>query len=77
VKRAGTCNPQEVTHFLSKFIPQITIETNIGTELSYVLSDEYVPEFKRIFKDLEVNLDRLKLSSFGLSLTTMEEVFLK
>ncbi|KAL7030128.1 hypothetical protein ACKWTF_006533 [Chironomus riparius] len=75
--KTSTCNPQLVTHFLSKYIPEIEIETNIGTELSYVVSDNYVSKFKIIFKDLEDNLEKLKIASFGLSLTTLEEVFLK
>ncbi|KAG5683919.1 hypothetical protein PVAND_013177 [Polypedilum vanderplanki] len=72
-----TCNPQVVTNFLSKYIPEIVIETNIGTELTYVLNQSYVRKFKMIFKDLEDNQETLKILSFGLSLTTMEEVFLK
>lgn len=76
VKKA-TCNPQIVVSFLSKYIPEIAIETNIGTELTFVLNDNYVRDFKTIFKDLETNLDSLNILSFGLSLTTMEEVFLK
>lgn len=75
--KKSTCNPQLVTNFLSKYIHEIEIETNIGTELSYVLNDNYVSRFKIIFKDLEDNLEKLKISSFGLSLTTLEEVFLK
>jgi ATP-binding cassette subfamily A (ABC1) protein 3 len=71
------CNPKTVTDFLSRYIPNIGVESNIGTELSYILPEEKTKYFRRIFKDLEDNLDELKVSSFGLSLTTMEEVFLK
>lgn len=33
--------------------------------------------FPKMFKELEENQTRLGISSFGLSITTMEEVFLK
>lgn len=71
------CNPNTVTQFLSRYIRNISVESNIGTELSYILPEEKTRHFRRIFKDLEDNLDVLKVLSFGLSLTTMEEVFLK
>lgn len=74
VKKA-MCNPNNVTAFLAKYIPGITIETNIGTELTYVISEDN--DFRRIFKDLEAKLDVLNILSFGLSLTTLEEVFLQ
>lgn len=71
------CNPNNVVQFLSRYIPNIAVESNIGTELSFILPEDKTRYFKKIFKDLEDNLDELKVLSFGLSLTTMEEVFLK
>jgi ATP-binding cassette, subfamily A (ABC1), member 3 len=71
------CNPQAVAKFFNKYIPGITVETNIGTELTFILPEDKVYMFSKIFNDLESNLEALKISSFGLSLTTLEEVFLK
>ena len=76
VKKA-MCNPTHVTSFLSKYLPGINLDTNIGTELTYILPEDYIKLFKHIFADLENNLDALNILSFGLSLTTLEEVFLK
>ena len=76
VKGSG-CDPNDLTKLLSKYIQNIQIETNIGSELTYILNDSYVDKFRTIFADLEEKSDALKISSFGVSLTTLEEVFLK
>lgn len=76
VKGPG-CDPSRLTALLSKYIGGIQIETNIGSELTYVLNETYVSQFKTIFAELETKSDALKISSFGVSLTTLEEVFLK
>jgi ATP-binding cassette, subfamily A (ABC1), member 3 len=66
-----------LTSLLGKYIPGIQVETNIGTELTYVLNEFFIGQFKTIFADLENQSEKLKISSFGVSLTTLEEVFLK
>lgn len=75
--KAPRCDPNQITNLLSNYIPEISIETNVGSELTYVLKEEYVRDFKTIFKEFENKSDELKIDSFGVSLTTMEEVFLK
>lgn len=75
--KASGCDPNQLTDALSKYIPDIQIETNIGSELTYILKESYIKLFKTIFADLETKSNELKISSFGVSLTTLEEVFLK
>lgn len=75
--KAAECVPNKVTDLLSQYIPDIEVETNIGFELTYVLKKDYASRFKTIFADLETKLVELKIDSFGVSLTTLEEVFLK
>lgn len=77
VKAALGCDPNQVTKLLSHYIPEITVETNIGSELTYLLREEYVHQFRTIFADLETKSAELNITSFGVSLTTLEEVFLK
>lgn len=76
VKATG-CDTNQITTLLSKYIPGMAIETNIGSELTYVLKEDYISQFRTIFADLETKSVELKIDSFGVSLTTMEEVFLK
>lgn len=66
-----------MTSLLSKYIPDIQVDTDIGSELSYVLNEQYSSVFRSIFADIERNIENLGITSYGVSLTTMEDVFLK
>lgn len=71
------CKSHLVTELLAKYIPDIEIESDIGTELSYQLPESQVGLFEQMFIDLEEQRDSLHLGGYGVSLTTLEEVFLK
>lgn len=71
------CNSNAVTNLIQNFIPGIEIQEDIASELAYALPDEHVDKFEKLFEKLEENQEALKLGSFGVSLTTLEEVFLK
>ncbi|XP_050094334.1 phospholipid-transporting ATPase ABCA1-like isoform X1 [Anopheles aquasalis] len=76
VKEAN-CDKQRVLSMLRKYIPDVRVETDIGTELSFVLREDYLPVFQRMLEELEQNMRECGISSYGISLTTMEEVFLR
>ncbi|XP_062564160.1 phospholipid-transporting ATPase ABCA3-like [Armigeres subalbatus] len=71
------CNPQNVTSLIQKYIPSCHVDTDIGTELSYVLEENYTSVFQSLLGELEDNSEQLHINSYGISLTTLEEVFLK
>lgn len=70
------CYSKAVTQLLQKHIPDIRIENESESEVSYLLTEDKIEQFTIIFEDLEMNLNRLNLKSFGISLTTLEEIFL-
>ena len=72
-----SCDSSKITNLLRKYIPDLNVETDIGTELSYLLDDQKVSVFQEMLQDLERNTDALEVESYGISLTTLEEVFLK
>ena len=76
VKEPG-CDTQIVTDVVTKYVPNAKLESNISAELSYILPHESSHCFEDLFTYLENNSQELKISSFGASVTTMEEVFLK
>ncbi len=76
-KRDASCKSTEVTNLLRKYIPDLKKESEIGTELSYLLDDRNVLVFQNMLQDLEENSEALNIESYGISLTTLEEVFLK
>lgn len=76
VKDAG-CDTSQVTRLLKQYLSAIEIDSDVGAELSYHLPNDDTSFFEKMFDDLETNMQSLHLSSFGLSLTTLEDVFHK
>lgn len=70
------CNIQTITELLQKYIPDVRVGKQTEFEVFYHLMYEKVELFPTIFKDLEGNMARLNLKSFGISLPTLEEIFL-
>ncbi|XP_055529126.1 phospholipid-transporting ATPase ABCA1-like [Wyeomyia smithii] len=75
--KSQECDVGEVTELLRKYIPGLIVESSIGTELSYLLEEENSTHFQPMLEDLESNVKRLNILDFGISLTTLEEVFMK
>uniref|UniRef100_V5I8B4 ATP-binding cassette sub-family A member 3 n=1 Tax=Anoplophora glabripennis TaxID=217634 RepID=V5I8B4_ANOGL len=75
--KSQSCDVTKVTELLQRHIPGIKIHGNIGSELTYLLTENQSSVFEPMLKDLEDNSERLGVFSYGISLTTLEEVFMK
>uniref|UniRef100_A0A915BJC9 ABC transporter domain-containing protein n=1 Tax=Parascaris univalens TaxID=6257 RepID=A0A915BJC9_PARUN len=62
---------------LRRHCPEVTVQSSIASEATFILSWKYRQRFPQLFLDLEQNAKKLGIASFGVSITTMEEVFLK
>ncbi|XP_071520079.1 phospholipid-transporting ATPase ABCA3 [Panulirus ornatus] len=71
------CDVHTITDVVQAHIPDAELDQNIGAELSYVLPNADVSKFEALFLQLEKQKEDLKISSFGASQTTMDEVFLR
>uniref|UniRef100_A0A8C5R778 ATP binding cassette subfamily A member 3 n=1 Tax=Leptobrachium leishanense TaxID=445787 RepID=A0A8C5R778_9ANUR len=71
------CQVEEVTELITSYVPNATLEGNAGAELSYVLPKESTHKFEPLFSELEHRRKALGIASYGASVTTMEEVFLR
>ncbi|KAK7833304.1 hypothetical protein U0070_017303, partial [Myodes glareolus] len=71
------CDIDEISKLIHYYASAATLETNVGNELSFILPQEYTHRFEALFTALEENQEKLGISSFGVSITTMEEVFLR
>jgi len=71
------CIVENILEAIKTHVPQVQLERNVGAELSFILPKEQSGKFEQLFTDLEHNQVSLRIGSFGVSLTTLEEVFLK
>lgn len=76
-KKNYDCHADFVTGLLRRYLPTLEIDTENESEITYLLPEDKVHLFKDMFRDLEQNEQNLNLNSYGVSLTTMEEIFLK
>ncbi|KAJ6623358.1 hypothetical protein lerEdw1_014852 [Lerista edwardsae] len=67
-----------VTALVKAYIPQAFLKENSGSELTYIIPTEADKgSFKGLFQALDENLQYLHVTGYGISDTTLEEVFLK
>jgi len=59
------------------YVPEAVKEQRSGSELNYILPSEQIDKFEGLFEILEKNMEKLGIETFGASVTTMEEVFIK
>ncbi|XP_051826879.1 phospholipid-transporting ATPase ABCA3-like [Antechinus flavipes] len=71
------CNIKEISHLILNYVPTATMESNVAAELSFILPKESSYKFESLFTELEEKQTELGIASYGVSVTTMEEVFLR
>uniref|UniRef100_A0A663MJ03 P-type phospholipid transporter n=1 Tax=Athene cunicularia TaxID=194338 RepID=A0A663MJ03_ATHCN len=70
---------KNLTEVIHHHVPEAKLIESIGQELVYLLPNKHFKQrsYASLFRELEETLDDLGLSSFGVSDTPLEEVFLK
>uniref|UniRef100_A0A8I6AQZ2 ATP binding cassette subfamily A member 3 n=1 Tax=Rattus norvegicus TaxID=10116 RepID=A0A8I6AQZ2_RAT len=71
------CNPEGISQLVHHHVPNAMLESHAGAELSFILPKESTHRFESLFAKLEKKQKELGIASFGASVTTMEEVFLR
>ncbi|XP_058565915.1 phospholipid-transporting ATPase ABCA3 [Neofelis nebulosa] len=71
------CDPEAISRLVRHHVPSATLESRAGAELSFILPKESTHRFESLFAKLEKQQKELGIASFGASVTTMEEVFLR
>lgn len=51
--------------------------SEVSSEITYQVPVEYAPKFVHFFETFDNDLQQLGIKSYGISITTLEEVFLK
>ncbi|XP_014775872.1 uncharacterized protein LOC106873159 [Octopus bimaculoides] len=76
---SSSFDTQKTLDFISKYIPGSEISENFSEEATVLLpADENIRgNFSAFFEDFDDNLNKLGIKSYGISDTTLEEVFLQ
>jgi len=69
-------NPQ-IDAFIMARIENAHKLSEVSSEITYQLPNDSVRNFKEFFKSLDERKQELGLKSYGIGVTTLEEVFLK
>lgn len=72
-----TSNTETIKDYLQNMIPSFEQERSHGNELSFTLPLQEVSNFGLLFDDLHAKAKKLGIKSYGVSMTSLEEVFLK
>jgi ATP-binding cassette, subfamily A (ABC1), member 3 len=72
-----TVNASKHAQFIEKIVPGSKQDTGIGSEISFLLPLQGTSHFPQLLRQLDEHKAELGHDSVGLSLTTLEEVFLR
>ncbi|CAG9334832.1 unnamed protein product [Blepharisma stoltei] len=74
---ASKTHTQSVTDFIRAYIPEASIMSDVHAEISFQIPNSSSSKFTEFFTALDQQLKSLQLRSYGVSVTTLEEVFLR
>ena len=80
VKEENVSSPQHtktLESYIKRYIPDARIMSDVHAEISFQLPSSGSESFKDFFSDLDRSLGKLSVRSYGVSVTTLEEVFLR
>jgi ATP-binding cassette subfamily A (ABC1) protein 3 len=68
---------ERINSLVSSQVPNSAMQSNVNSELSFVLPTVESSRFPALFEKLDKLKDDLGILNVGVSITTLEEVFLK
>ncbi len=77
MSRGPNCDVEATAAFVRAVVPDAGVKSDASGELVLALGDAHVDKFVELFQNLEKDKARLDVLNFGLSVTTMEDVFIK
>ena len=73
----GNNDEAKVSKLIKKIIPLAEVKSNGSGEMIFSLPAQDRKVFGKLFEALEKNKIKMDIGNFGLSITTMEDVFLR
>ncbi|SPP79003.1 blast:ATP-binding cassette sub-family A member 3 [Drosophila guanche] len=75
-EKGPNCNVSRLTQLIASHVPITRPHSNIGSDVSYRLPHRFLGSFGSLFNDLEQQQDQLDVVGFGLSSTSLTEIFM-
>ncbi len=69
--------PVNITELVQMHVPECKLERFFGKEVKYILPLQTTSKFSKLFHQLEQSSKSIDIEYFGISMTTLEEVFLR
>ncbi|KAH8416823.1 hypothetical protein KR222_006447 [Zaprionus bogoriensis] len=66
-----------LSKLLAKYVPNPTVESDIGYKITFVLENKYEDKFPDLFDNLEDEMPNMDIISFRLRDTSLDEIFLR
>lgn len=73
----GRCSTDQMTQFVQRAVPQIELERESVGELIYGIRRNQTKEVERLISTLDQEKEKIGIKSYGLSMTSIEDVFLR
>jgi len=72
--KGANANVSTIKKLISESVSNATLQSNVGTEIAFKLPTSALPKFAKLFRSLDSSPD---VAQYGISVTTLEEVFLQ
>ncbi|CAK4506217.1 unnamed protein product [Aphanomyces euteiches] len=76
IVRGEHCDPTQVVRLVQRYVPSAGVLSMVGSELVVQLSSQSSGKFPALLEALDANLKSMHILEYGISVTTLEEVFL-
>ncbi|KAL4432497.1 hypothetical protein ABPG74_013351 [Tetrahymena malaccensis] len=77
VKEQNTTPSEPIIQFINRHFPESSLISDYSAEIAFQIPYKYIPQFEQMFNEIERLKNQLSIRSYGVSITTLEEVFLK
>jgi len=77
IVKDSTCDSAAVTDVIQSYVAGALRHSDISAELSYILPQDSKASFSQLFARLDKDKEALGIVSYGASVTTMDEVFIR
>ena len=77
IDKQETCDDNQLIEFVRQHLPNIVVERQSSTEMVVGILRDQSKQIGKLISGLDEQKEQLKVDSYGISMITIEEVFLK